>query len=177
MEAAQLRGDMMVTPPGNAPLFPTNFLNAGAKIGLVGGSDHARSRPAGICLTGLWVKELTASAVLDALKQRRTVTTIGGKLPLWVECEGGAMGASGNATLPVDFRLSLPPDAPLRSLRMMRSGEWLEPVIVRDDSGTKTLRDEHAVPGNHFYVFRIESDFGPHRETITAYTSPIWLTV
>jgi len=107
----------------------------------------------------------------------RFVSRIGGKLPLWVECADIHMGASGNVTLPVDFRLSLPPDAPLRSLKMMRNGQWLEPAIVRDDNGVKTLRDEHPVPGSHFYVFRIESDFGPHGETVTACTSPIWLTV
>ena len=75
MEAMQNRGNRMMEG-ADPPLFPSNFLGAGARIGLVGGSDHCRAAgPNRFCLTGLWVRQITGEAVLEALRSRRTVAT------------------------------------------------------------------------------------------------------
>ena len=84
MEAVQTRGDMMFRPPEQSPLFPSNFIKAGADIGLVGGSDHSRGGPLKFCLTGFWIEALTPQAVFAALHQRRTIACASGKLAIWV---------------------------------------------------------------------------------------------
>ncbi len=95
-EAMQNRGCSMLkqTPDdSNLPAFPNNFFDKGAKMGVVGGSDHNGGR--GInhyCLTGFWVDSPTREGVWDAIWNRRTLGAQNGKVAMWTGCLGAPMG-------------------------------------------------------------------------------------
>ncbi len=96
MEAMQTRGNTMLgygIQQNNHPPFPNNFLSAGAKLGLVGGTDHCGGVGANhFGLTGFWTPEITPEAIWNCLRQRRTIACSNGKLAVWAEIDGHPIG-------------------------------------------------------------------------------------
>ena len=126
MEAMQTRGNMMVTSFRDRPFFPNNFLTSGARIGLVGGSDHSRGAgPNRFCLTGLWVSDVTPQAVFDALRSRRTVATANGKIAVWATSQGKSIGESVSVSGSVTIEAHLACATPIHRVCLMRDGELL----------------------------------------------------
>jgi len=119
MEAVQTRGDMMFRPP---LYFPANFIAAGAKIGLVGGSDHSRGGPLKFCLTGFWVEDVTPEAVFASLRRRRTIACASGKLAMWAERFDNAA------------QVHVASPTPLMSASLWYDGAWHEPVELSGDT-------------------------------------------
>jgi hypothetical protein len=165
MEAMQIRGNIMLgeaqkerwVRAENMPRFPSNFLDAGAKIGLVGGSDHSTGKsPNRYCLTGFWVDDFSARGVWDAIVNRRTVACSNGKVSLWTEMEGMPMGSelSVGGAVSVGVRLAAP--RKIRRVCLMRDGEILEWHRVDSCSIELELVDAAAPPGPHWYVVTAE---------------------
>ncbi len=96
MEAMQTRGNTMLgqgIQQEKHPHFPNNFLSAGAKLGLVGGTDHCGGVGYNhFGLTGFWTPELSPEAIWDCLRQRRTLACSNGKLAIWAEIDGHPLG-------------------------------------------------------------------------------------
>jgi len=164
MEVVQTRGDMMVQPPPSYPYFPANFIQAGAKIGLVGGSDHSRGGPLKFCLTGFWVKELTPQAVFAAIRRQRTIASASGKLAIWITLT--------HKTLQIE--VSSP--TPLIGAALWHNGKWIERV----DLSTKGIKTDFsiAIPeykGNKKnLVVRIEAcPIRPCWPTLVGYAQPV----
>ena len=160
MEAMQVRGNILL---GQAleptPRFPGNFLDAGAKIGLVGGSDHSTGKsPNHYCLTGFWIEEYSIQGVWDAIVNRRTVACSNGKISLWTEMAGLPMGSevSVQGTVSVRVRISAP--RRIRRICLIRDGEPLEWTTVDSDSAEIELEDGGAKPGRHWYVATAEGE-------------------
>jgi len=187
MEAAQIRGDMMFSPPKNYATFPANFLMAGARIGLIAASDHARGGPLKFCLTGFWVPEVTPQAVFDALRERRTIGAISGKMAVWLRAPNVEMGQTGNATLPVQLVAELASAHPLRNIRLWRDGKWILQKSLSSHAESVVLQDENVSPGEHCYIVRAEAERAINCATtnepivddlpVVGYSSPIWLRV
>lgn len=176
MEAMQTRGNMMVAPPMEMPLFPSNFLNAGARIGIIGGSDHSRGRgPNRFCLTGLWMRELTGAGVLEAIRSRRTVGMANGKVALWAEMQGRPMGSEVEADGPVSIRAWTASPFGLRRACLIRDGELL-PWVELDGrrSAAIELTDEPDA-GRHWYCVTVEANSTSAEPTAPAHASPFFV--
>jgi len=177
MEAVQIRGDMMFAPIKGYPAFPSNFLMAGAKIGLIAASDHARGGRLKFCLSGFWVPEITPQTVFDALRERRTIGSISGKMAVWLRTPDVEMGGEGNASLPVRLVAELASARPLKNVRLWRDGEWIAQKSLSSNAESVVLQDGDASPGKHCYIVRAEAEPTIDNLPVVGYSSPIWLFV
>ncbi len=178
---------------GNEPLrhrgcmpgcFYRDGLARGLPIGVVGGSDqHGLAWHHGMCwkrncfragLTGIWAPELTRTALLDALRQRRTFATTGVKLQLLFtvddELMGGTVAASGPPR--ISFDVAVPPDQGLiRWLQVVRNGQ-----VIQNYGGTAqrdrfSFRDDECPIGqtSAYYLRVVLADNN------MAWSSPVWV--
>ena len=177
MEAMQTRGNMMVGEP-QFGLFPSNFLNAGAKLGLVGGSDHSRGGgPNRFCLTGFWVAELTPESIFEALVTRRTIATSNGKVAIYATVAGAPMGESVSVSVPVRVRVQIACATAIRRVCLMRDGQLLEWTDVGAKRATIQLADENVSAGRHWYVVTAEADSVLQSPPVLAHASPFFVEV
>jgi hypothetical protein len=163
-------------------------LRAGARLGIVGGSDTHDSRPANpfpepgnvsqpAGLTGVWAERLDRGALFDAFHDRRCYATTGQRLLLDVRINGAWMGSTA------------PPDA--------RGGYELSAEIVGTAEIDRvevvvngTPRRTHAPGRQHVLLTerleRVEPPGAPavlpycylrihQRDGARAWSSPIWL--
>jgi hypothetical protein len=178
MEAMQTRGNMMLSYGHRWPRFPNNFLDAGAKVGLVGGSDHSRGGgPNRFCLTGFWVPELTPRAVLEALRERRTVAVSNGKVAIHATLNGVPFGGEVSVQGEVRVRAQLAAAHPVRRAALMRDGEILQWQEVGAREATLELLDPAPEPGRHWYVVTAEADSSAVHPPALAHASPFFVTV
>ncbi len=178
MEAMQIRGNRMVTDDDQGPIFPNNFLDAGARIGLVGGTDHAiKWEPHSFCLTGFWVDEASPRGVFKALKSRKTFACSNGKLALHTDCTGRPMGEAVECSAQVRITCRYACSQPVEWIALMRDGKLLEKHAVRNRTGKITLTDSDVGPGRHWYVACAEADSRIEGLKILAQASPYFVTV
>lgn len=181
MEAMQLRGDMMVELAwrvSGMPIFPNNFLNAGARIGLVGGTDHSNPPgPNSFCLTGFWVNELSSQAVMDAIRQRRTIACSNAKIAIYAELDGQPMGREVAVRGPVRIKAHLSAGTDLRRVCLMRDGQLLAWQELTGRAATVELVDAEVAPGYHWYVVTAQAKSVVARQLATAHASPFFVTV
>lgn len=178
MEAMQTRGNMMMTPRPNQPLFPSNFLNRGARVGLVGGSDHSRGGgPNRFCLTGLWVAEPAARGVFDAIRARRTTAMSNGKVAIWAELNGTPMGESTRLSGAVRVQAHLSAATIMQRATLLRDGE----ALAWQDLGTARAEVELTDPapptGAHWYAVTVEAQSPCQRPPVMAHASPFFVEV
>ena len=144
----------------------------GWRIGLLSNSDHESTHQSYACV---WAAELTNTAVLDAIKQRRSYAATDNIVLQFEATSNGAqkvkMGGefAASAAPSLSFRASS--TAPVDSLEIVRSGE----VVYSSKPGTSTValdfRDEDA-PGDgwaHYHVRIVQ------RDGQIAWSSPIWV--
>lgn len=189
MEAMQVRGNVFLgQADGETPLFPANFLNSGARIGLVGGSDHSSGKLRNhFCLTGFWVNDLTQEGVWDAIRTGRTLACSNGKIALWPEIEGGHMGSEVTVTGKVEINVAVSAARTVRRLCLIRDGEQLAWIDFDAKQGEILLTDDFAGSGRHWYVVTAEGSsafqegdcLGKRREgtPVIAHASPIYINI
>jgi len=178
MEAMQTRGNMMLDDYGTLPRFPSNFLNAGARIGLVGGSDHSRGAgPNRFCLTGFWVPEVTPQAIFDAIRERRTVAMSNGKVAIWATLDGRPMGSELSLSGPVCVQATMATGYRLRRACLIRDGEPLAWTDLDGRVAAAELIDEDAQPGAHWYSVTVEADSSTGDPPVIAHGSPFFVAV
>ena len=178
MEAMQTRGNMMLSPLGNSPHFPTNFLNAGAKIGLIGGSDHSRGGgPNRFCLTGFWVPEVSPHAVLDSLRNRKTLALANGKVAIWATLNDKPIGEIVKAEGPVTIRAEVTCSTGISKVYLVRNGESLEPLEIGKPNTDVKLTDEDPPRGPNWYSVTVEAESAFTKPPILAHASPFFVEV
>jgi hypothetical protein len=183
MEAMQVRGDSLMGELFYSPgLKSTNtaskFLNAGKRVGLTGGTDHCEGYGANhLCLTGIWVDEITPDAVWDAMWNRRTVAVSKGKLAIWSQCEGAGPGEEAHVSGPVRIQAWVSCATPLRRVCLIRDGEPLAWQEVSGNSAQIELIDKDATPGEHWYSVTAEAISQFHGQSILGHASPIFVQV
>jgi len=164
MEVIQVRGTYFFDAPWEAAhLMPTNFLNAGCKVGLLGGTDHTNHhwQPNAFGLTGFWVTEATIDGVFEAIIHRRTLATANGKLAIWAELAGTGIGREVRCDPgPLQFRVQLAAGRPIRRATLLRNGEFLPWTQLSPDfrSGTIVLEDPAPLPGENWYVVAAQAE-------------------
>jgi hypothetical protein len=178
-EAMQNRGCSMLnrTPKDQGlDAFPVNFLNAGCKLGVLGGSDHNGGE--GInhyCLTGFWVNEPTAEGVWEALRTRKTIATENGKVALWTELQSQPMGETmhGYDWQTVHIRCHSP--RRIRRVWLMVNGEEKDSVEVNADQADVTLSAPVRGNGIHWISAVVEADSAYQDAPVTAFSSPFFI--
>jgi hypothetical protein len=174
MEAMQTRGNMMMEALRGLPPFPSNFLNAGARVGLVAGSDHCRGGGLNrFCLTGFWVTEPSAAAVFDAIRGRRTIACANGKVAVWACTGGKAMGEAVEVFGPVRVQAQFASARPVKRACLLRDGQPLPWVEVGAETARIELADEPPA-GRHWYSVTAEADSIPGRLPALVHASPIF---
>jgi hypothetical protein len=152
--------------------FVWNAWKKGWRIGLLANSDHESTHQSYACV---WASELTNTAILDAIKQRRSYAATD-NIVLQFEATadsapkvkmGGELTASNSPSL--SFRAFA--TAPVDSLEIVRSGEVLYSAKPGTSEVAVDFRDEDA-PGEgsaHYHVRIVQ------RDGQIAWSSPIWI--
>jgi len=165
MEAMQGRANALLHEAEGSPRFPTPFLNAGVKVGLVGGMDHYRRGPNHYCLTGFWVKDSSVDGVWEAIRNRYTIAMSDAKVAMATSCNGVPMGESVTVASAAELRVRLAATCarPILRATLIRDGDVLPWVTVDATSARLELIDPDASPGRHWYVPTVEvrSAYGP----------------
>ncbi len=181
MEAMQGRVNALIEARCGMALFPNQFLDAGAKVGLVGGTDHYRGNgPNHVCLTGFWVKERTAAGVWEAICNRYTIAMSDAKIAMAATIHGRPAGRNVPAGEDgaVRVRLSASCARPIRRATLIRDGEQLPWVEVGATSATIELTDENPDPGRHWYVPTVEVETAYGDENVGyGHASPFFVIV
>lgn len=163
--------------PGKANTSATagyvwNAWKKGWRIGLLSNSDHESTHQSYACV---WASELTNTAILDAIKQRRSYAATD-NIVLQFEATadsapmvkmGGELTASNSPSL--SFRASA--TAPVDSLEIVRSGEVLYSAKPGTSEVAVDFLDKDA-PGEgsaHYHVRIVQ------RDGQIAWSSPIWI--
>jgi len=163
-------------------------LNKGTKLGFTANGDtHRRAPGLSGALTGIYAEDLTADAILDALRKRRCFATMGSRL--FVDARAGD-SLMGDDVAAIDGRIRLTLHAigtrPISDATLIRNGEEVYTV-----SGNRTrelkvaFTDENLAKGTHWYYWRIRQQrFAPvlsgnlmvaHGHL--AWSSPHWVVV
>ena len=185
MEAMQYRGNSLIgklmADDGRTPMpgvSATRFLNAGKRVGLVGGSDHNGGRgPNHVCLTGIWAREPTPEGVWDALRNRRTIATSNGKVALWAECNGVPMGGEVEVTGEVRVRAWASSANPVRRAALLRNGDLLGWHDFDGKTGVIDLVDLPEKPGDYWYSVTVETDSQFFFQPVLCHSSPFFVSV
>ncbi|NQT15565.1 MAG: DUF3604 domain-containing protein [Planctomycetes bacterium] len=162
-------------------------LDDGFRFGLVACGDSHRRNP-GLCggLTGIYAEELTAEAILDAIKNRRVFATNGSRIAVDSRANGTFMGQDLRADDgKVEITLSVVGTRPIVQATLIRDGEE---VKTFDGDGNVRLSVEHQDtldPGVHWYYWRIAQEGASPRypgnvkvaRGHLAWSSPHWVTV
>jgi len=181
MESMQGRANALIKEEGKLPKFPVQFLNAGFKIGLVGGTDHFRARgPNRFCLTGFWVKELTSEGVWEALKNRYTIAMSNARVAMCTQLGDIPMGGTVSVSQGDGVRVNVSVSCVSRIIRasLIKDGETLPWVDVGSQSAEIELVDSNPNPGRHWYVptVEVETAYGKERMGY-AHSSPFFVMV
>jgi hypothetical protein len=183
MEAMQTRGNMMVEAYPSWPKFPNNFLSKGAKIGLVGGSDHSRGQGSNrFCLTGFWVHEVSPDGIFQALRNRKTIAASNAKIAIYATLDGYPMGEVIDVSGSVRITCRLSSAREIRRVCLMRDGELLGWTDVDATEASVKLVDEDVAPGAHWYVVTVdavivEPEPAGYSSTDLAHSSPFFVKV
>jgi len=180
MEAMQGRCNAMIDPEGEAPFFPHPYLDAGCKVGIVGGTDHFRRGPNHYCLTGFWVKNISPEGVWEAIHNRFTFGMSDAKVALATHLDGQPMGSPVILGSPAEVRIQLSVSCGRNVLRatLIRDGEILPWVDVGAHSAVFELLDPAPAPGRHWYVptVQVETAYDSDQSGF-AHASPYFVTV
>ncbi len=163
MEAMQGRGNAMLGEWESSSKFPNSFLDAGCKVGLVGGTDHFREwTPNHFCLTGFWVKEVSQAGVWEAIRNRYTFAMSDSRVAMVTRCKGAPMGETVvlDADEPMKVTVELSCAQKVRRVTLMRDGDLLPWTDVGANAATLELADEECDIGRHWYVVTAEVDTG-----------------
>jgi len=162
--------------PGN---YVRDALNAGYRLGFLGSGDshdghpglHRKGASAG--LAGIFTRELTRDAVLEALRARRVYATNGPRIFLSVDLDGMPMGtvfeAPGEAAKGTQqLRVRVVAPEPITAVDLIRSGVSLR-IPVEGETEWALEREIPALgPDEYHYVRVITADQG------AAWSSPIF---
>jgi hypothetical protein len=168
VEVVQTRGDSLKAY--------CRMLRAGQRKGAVGGSDHCRGpdRKTPCCLTGLWVRRLTADGIWEALRSRRCFATNGERIEVRLSAGAAIMGDAAETTAPSVIRWRVRSQYPLERVDFYRNGTCRDRF---DGQSRRSIagrwRDEAATRGKAASYFVAVHTAGRG----LAISSPIWLTL
>ncbi|MFP4579999.1 MAG: hypothetical protein ACLFQ6_04655 [Candidatus Sumerlaeia bacterium] len=180
MESMQCRGNAMMgqgIQQDKHPRFPTNFLNCGAKMGLVAGTDHCGGvGPNHFGLTGFWVPEISPEAVWNCLRERRTIACSNGKLAIWATMQGKPMGEIMKVGDAVEVEVELASARTIRRVCLLRNGEPVEWQDVNARSARLQLCAPFFSPDPEWYSVTAEGEGTLQDVQLLAHASPFFVS-
>ncbi|MFT5093976.1 MAG: hypothetical protein ACI93T_002807 [Porticoccaceae bacterium] len=136
-------------------------LNNGARLGFTANGDtHRRAPGLSGALTGIYAEDLTAEAILDALRQRRCFATMGSQMFLDARANGAFMGDESTATGGrVTLTLHAIGTRAITRASLIRDGEVVHEVSGNDSRDLKTSFTDEGLPkGTHWYYWRVSQE-------------------
>ncbi|MDW7658467.1 MAG: hypothetical protein SCM11_14960, partial [Bacillota bacterium] len=138
--------------------FVVNRLNAGDQFSFIGSSDTHRAVPGlGGALTGIYAKELTAEALIDAYRNHRTIATQGSRIAIDFSVNGLFIGEEGQVTGAPAIRIQISGDTELEFVEIIRDGKAIKKLAGDGPSMMHEFRDQMAMPGRHYYFVRVKA--------------------
>ncbi len=173
---------------GSHPHLFHEPLNRGVRLGFTANGDtHRRAPGLSGALTGIYATELTAEAVLDALRNRRCFATMGSRLFLDTRVDDAIMGGTATTSKrQATLALRTIGMQPIRNVSLIRNGKTIHEVT---GDGAHRLEvefiDKELPKGTHWYYWRVSQagtgrvlpgNLMPARGHL-AWSSPSWLVV
>ncbi len=175
-EAMQNRGCSMLNQTPNDPgleAFPANFLDLGARLGLLGGSDHNGGRGVNhYCITGIWADEPTAEGVWRALWQRKTVACQNAKLAVWTDLAGRPMGADAPVVDRLTVRAEIAAAGELRRAALLMNGQLGPWTDLDGRRATVELSAGYYGPSRAWACVAVEADSAYQDAPALAFSTP-----
>lgn len=149
------------------------FLDRGGRTGFVAGTDTHEGKPE--ARTAVLVRELTRSALVDALRHRRNYAVSHARIVLDFRINGHLMGEE------IEVH-----DDPRIEVQVQGTAPIEEVVVIRDGHAIRTLRpmgrrvrmrfaDPDLRHAGYYYVRVIQADRDGHGNRSHAWSSPIWV--
>jgi hypothetical protein len=163
-------------------------LSDGYRISLVGCGDSHRRNP-GLCggLTGIYAEELTAEAVLDALRKHRVYATSGSRIVVDSRANGALMGEETRSRDgAVKIALKVTGTKPIEQATLIRDGAEVKTFEGGGNRQLSVVHNDTGLPsGAHWYYWRIaqEGTPPPYPGNVKvargnlAWSSPHWVIV
>ena len=141
--------------PGDGRFTAQYGLSLGKRFGFVAGTDNHDGYPGGygLGLTGVWAEANTREAILDALRQRRTVAVTGDRIEVRLNAGDVAMGGVLAGRERCDLAFDVRGWDLIQQVELVRDNV---PVLVR----TPNYGAERET-GEDLYRLRLEWGWGP----------------
>ena len=136
-------------------------LNEGARLGFTANGDtHRRAPGLSGALTGIYAKDLTATSILDALRQRRCFATMGSQIFVDARANGRLMGDETTAKAGrITHTLDAVGTRPVTGAALVRDGTVIHEVAGGNSRTFKTsFTDENLPKGTHWYYWRVRQE-------------------
>ena len=159
-------------------------LKSGQRIGFIGASDNHRRNPGvGGGLTGVYARELTREAILEAFRAHRCFATDGSRLVLKLWVNDAFIGEETSTDGAPEVRWEATFTTPPATVRLIRDGLCIRTWPVAGTQGSGSWTDTDCRPGKHFYYLAVEqaSPWRHYPSTVAVargprgWTSPIWV--
>jgi len=161
-------------------------LQGGCRFGLMGASDGHRIVPGmGGAVTGLFVRERSRKAIVEALARRRCFATTGCRMLVDFRVNEYMMGSVLESAVPPRLRLTIDSPKAIVAVRVLRDEEVIVELKPDDSQVEWGQVDTGVQSGLHYYRVEVQQagevkDF-PHNIAQAAgpraYTSPVWVNV
>jgi hypothetical protein len=144
------------------------FLKEGYRYGFVCNSDGHKGNPGSNGLTAVFARELTRSAIFDALRKRRAYGTTNARIRVVFTIDGVLMGSVVACAKSHSLEIAVAGDNELKTVDLVHNGSLFR--RFQPDGTTCTLKlDIAGEAGSDWYVRVTQVD------NHIAYSSPIWI--
>jgi len=139
--------------PGDSRFTALHGLSLGKRFGFTAGTDNHDGHPGGygLGLTGVWARDNTREAVLEALLSRRTVAVTGDRIDMDFRAGDEPMGSAVSHPREISFQVR--GWDYVKQVELVRNGV---PVLVRSTDYAAPPADDEDV-----YRVRLEWGWGP----------------
>ena len=145
-------------------------LQAGHKVGFIGGSDDHGCRPGRNSCTCVWASGLSRRAVWEALERRRTVATTGIRPEIWFELNGAPMGSDITCDGPRHIKVTHSFERRPQWVGIIKNGALLKEFHPDKAEFAFSVEDAGAESEIDFYYLKMIYPDGHY-----AFASPIWV--
>jgi hypothetical protein len=145
-------------------------LQAGHKVGFIGGSDDHGCRPGRNSSTCVWAHSLSREAVWEALQSRRTVATTGIRPRIWFELNGAPMGSEITCDGPRHIEVTHHFEQRPQWVGIIKNGSLLKEFHPDETEFAFSAKDDGAESEIDFYYLKMIYPDGNY-----AFASPIWV--